>query len=97
MYLIKDPHDVWSRDETVFLNWIQPVTDFVFSKIHRIDQAPQPNGPPQEAIHPMTNSHLVELTVLAPSGSDVVAEDMKNFAEQLKPLVLMDKVTGRPV
>ena len=70
---------------------------FFSSKIHRIDQAPQPNGPPQEAIHPMTNSHLVELTVLAPSGSDVVAEDMKNFAEQLKPLVLMDKVTGRPV
>ena len=82
----------------LFLNCIQPVMCNVFSsKIHRIDQAPQPNGPPQEAIHPMTNSHLVELTVLAPSGSDVVAEDMKNFAEQLKPLVLMDKVTGRPV
>ena len=43
----------------------------------------------------MTNSHLIELTVLAPSGSDVVADDMKNFAEQLKPLVLMDKIDGR--
>ena len=36
----------------------------------------------------MTNSHLIELTVLAPSGSDVVAE-------QLKLLVLMDKIDGR--
>ena len=66
------------------------------SKIHKIAQGPpQPNGPPQEALEPMTASHLVELSVLAPSGSDVVADDMKNFAEQLKPLVQMDKIDPR--
>ena len=30
-------------------------------------------------------SHVVELSVLAPHGQDQVQEDMKNFAEQLKP------------
>ena len=29
----------------------------------------------------------VELSVLAPSGNDAVGEDMKNFADQLRPLV----------
>ncbi len=68
-------------------------------KIHRVgqqnaQQTPQP-GPPQEALEPLTASHLVELSVLAPSGSDAVADDMKSFAEQLKPLVQMDKVDPR--
>ena len=44
---------------------------------------------------PMTASHLVELSVLAPSGSVAVADDMKNFAEQLRPLVNLDKVDPR--
>ena len=66
------------------------------SKIHKIGQGPpNPNGPPQEALEPLTASHLVELSVLAPSGSDAVADDMKNFAEQLKPLVQMDKIDPR--
>jgi len=39
----------------------------------------------------VTGSHLVELSVLAPSGQDAVGEDMKNFADQLKPLVMLDK------
>ena len=66
------------------------------SKIHKIGQGPpNPNGPPQEALEPLTVSHLVELSVLAPSGSDAVADDMKNFAEQLKPLVQMDKIDPR--
>ena len=30
-------------------------------------------------------SYLVELSVLAMSGQDAIAEDMKNFSEQLKP------------
>lgn len=50
---------------------------------------------PGEAHEPMTSSHLVELSVLAPSGNDAVAEDMKNFSEQLKPLVVMDKIDPR--
>ena len=46
----------------------------------------------------VTASHLVELSVLAPSGNDAVAEDMKNFADQLKPLVMLDKFDlRRPV
>lgn len=58
---------------------------------------PQPQNPPQgpEALEPLTGSHLVELSVLAPSGNDSVAEDMKNFAEQLKPLVFLDKIDPR--
>ena len=43
-------------------------------------------------IRPFSGSHLVELSVLAPSGSDAIAEDMKNFAEQLRPLVSLDKI-----
>jgi len=54
----------------------------------------QPNGP-NEVLDPLSGSHLVELSVLAPSGSDKVAEDMKNFAEQLKPLVVLDKIDPR--
>lgn len=67
------------------------------SKIHKIGQGPPPpgGGPPQEALDPLTGSHLVELSVLAPSGSEAVADDMKNFAEQLKPLVQMDKIDPR--
>jgi len=30
-------------------------------------------------------SYLVELSVIAPHGQDQIQEDMKNFAEQLKP------------
>ena len=48
-------------------------------------------------LDPVTSSHLVELSVLAPSGNDAVAEDMKAFAEQLKPLVMLDKNLGRSV
>jgi len=42
-------------------------------------------------LEPVTASHLVELSVLAPSGNDAVGEDMKIFADQLKPLVMLDK------
>ena len=55
-----------------------------------------PNGP-NEALEPLSNSHLVELSVLAPSGSDAIAEDMKNFAEQLRPLVSLDKIGANKV
>ncbi|XP_025252292.1 mediator of RNA polymerase II transcription subunit 18 isoform X2 [Theropithecus gelada] len=37
-------------------------------------------------------SYLVELSVVAPAGQDVVSDDMKNFAEQLKPLVHLEKI-----
>jgi len=44
---------------------------------------------------PVTNSHVVELSVLAPQGHDAVGEDVRNFAEQLKPLVQLEKTDYR--
>ena len=41
---------------------------------------------------PISQSYLVELSVLAPSGQDAIAEDMRVFAEQLKPLVQLEKI-----
>ena len=58
------------------------------SKLFKV--LPTPSG--VESHEPQSQSHLVELSVLAPSGMDAVAEDMKNFAEQLKPLVMLDKI-----
>lgn len=37
-------------------------------------------------------SYLVELSVLAPAGQDTMSEDMRSFAEQLKPLVHLEKI-----
>jgi mediator of RNA polymerase II transcription subunit 18 len=50
------------------------------SKIFKINQ------------EPISQSYLVELSVLAPSGNNAIADDMKQFAEQLKPLVQLDKI-----
>lgn len=50
------------------------------SKIFKINQ------------EPISQSYLVELSVLAPSGQDGLAEEMRQFAEQLKPLVQLDKI-----
>ena len=36
-------------------------------------------------LEPITLSYLVELSVVAPTGQEQIGEDMKNFAEQLKP------------
>lgn len=41
---------------------------------------------------PISQSYLVELSVLAPTGQDAIAEDMRIFAEQLKPLVQLEKI-----
>ncbi|XP_041090140.1 mediator of RNA polymerase II transcription subunit 18 [Polyodon spathula] len=45
-----------------------------------------------ESTEPLSLSNLVELSVLAPAGQDIVSDDMRNFAEQLKPLVHLDKI-----
>lgn len=50
------------------------------SKIFKINQ------------EPISQSYLVELSVLAPAGQDAVAEDMRIFAEKLKPLVTLEKI-----
>ena len=64
------------------------------SKIYKLGSS----GANTDNLEGLTGSHLVELSVLAPSGNDAVAEDMKNFADQLKPLVMLDKFDlRRPV
>lgn len=51
------------------------------SKIFKINQ------------EPLSQSYLVELSVLAPSSSaTTLGEDMRVFAEKLKPLVLLEKI-----
>ncbi|XP_063245079.1 mediator of RNA polymerase II transcription subunit 18 isoform X2 [Bacillus rossius redtenbacheri] len=57
------------------------------SKIFKMGQ-----GKPLESVEPMSQSYLVELSVLAPSGQDAIAEDMRSFAEQLRPLVVLEKL-----
>ncbi|KAL8593764.1 hypothetical protein ACOMHN_059257 [Nucella lapillus] len=50
------------------------------SKIYRMQQPGK-----TDSLEPISQSHLVELSVVAPLGQDSIGEDMKNFAEQLKP------------
>lgn len=52
-------------------------------------------GKGQQELEAVTNSHYVEMSVVTPTGQDIVGEDMKNMAEQLKPLVNLDKVDSR--
>ncbi|XP_034939774.1 mediator of RNA polymerase II transcription subunit 18 [Chelonus insularis] len=49
-------------------------------------------GKISEGVEPISQSYLVELSVLAPTGQDAIAEDMRIFAEQLKPLVQLEKI-----
>ncbi|XP_008547062.1 mediator of RNA polymerase II transcription subunit 18 [Microplitis mediator] len=51
-----------------------------------------PQGKVLETVEPISQSYLVELSVLAPSGQDAIAEDMRIFAEQLRPLVQLEKI-----
>lgn len=51
--------------------------------------------PAPDSVDPISQSYLVELSVLAPSNQDAIAEDMRIFAEQLKPLVLLEKVDNK--
>ena len=62
------------------------------SKIFKMLQQGNTASDNLESIVP---SYLVELSVLAMSGQDAIAEDMKNFSEQLKPLVQLDKIDHR--
>lgn len=58
------------------------------SKIFKMGQ----QGKIPEGMEAISQSYLVELSVLAPSGQDAIAEDMRIFAEQLKPLVQLEKI-----
>jgi len=43
----------------------------------------------------ISKSYLVELSVVAPSGQEGLGEEVKQFAEQLKPLVNLQKIDHR--
>lgn len=62
------------------------------SKLHRMQQ---PGKTDQNNLEGISTSHLVELSVVAPMGQESIGEDMKNFAEQLKPLCILEKVDHR--
>ena len=51
-----------------------------------------PTKPGETYTEPISQSYLVELSVLAPTGQDAIAKDMRLFAEQLKPLVQLEKI-----
>lgn len=53
----------------------------------------QPGNP--ETIETVSQSYLVELSVVAPAGQDALADEMKQFSEQLKPLVQLEKIDHR--
>lgn len=57
------------------------------SKIFKVGQ-----GKTLDSVEPMSQSYLVELSVLAPAGQEAIAEDMRTFAEQLRPLVQLEKL-----
>lgn len=48
-----------------------------------------------ENIEPLSMSYLVELSVVAPQGQDKIQDDLRNFAEHLKPLVQLEKIDHR--
>lgn len=65
------------------------------AKISRLpDNVPSNALPPPEPFL-ISHSYLVELSVVTPSGQEGLAEEVKAFAEQLKPLVSLDKIDHR--
>ncbi|CAE1168332.1 MED18 [Acanthosepion pharaonis] len=63
--------------------------------VSKIFRMLQPNN--VENLEPLSLSYLVELTVVAPAGQELIQDDMKNFAEQLKPLVQLEKIDHRRI
>lgn len=57
------------------------------AKIYRLKQLGMPTGD-KEAL---TNSHFVELSITAAFGQDAVAQDLKIFADQMRPIVNLEK------
>lgn len=60
------------------------------SKIFKMSGMPLKPGDTYN--EPISQSYLVELSVLATTGQDAIGEDMRVFAEQLKPLVQLEKI-----
>ncbi|GFN76131.1 mediator of RNA polymerase ii transcription subunit 18 [Plakobranchus ocellatus] len=60
--------------------------------VYKIYKLIQPGITDAKNLEQLGNSHVVELSVVAPLGQEQIGEDMKNFADQLKPLVLLEKL-----
>ena len=48
-------------------------------------------------LEPLTNSNLVELSVIAPAHQASIAEEMKQFSDLLKPLVVLENIDMRKI
>lgn len=46
----------------------------------------------QDQVHPITQSNFVEISCVVSVGQDIVADEVKKFADLLKPYVRMDKM-----
>ncbi|ODN06124.1 Mediator of RNA polymerase II transcription subunit 18 [Orchesella cincta] len=62
----------------------------IVGKLYRSEAGKAPHE-----LEPVSGSHYVEMSVVTPTGQDIVGEDMRNLAEQIKPLVNLDKVDHR--
>lgn len=58
--------------------------------VYKVFRILVPGNP--DSTEALSLSYLVELSVVAPAGQDMVSDDMRNFAEQLKPLVHLEKI-----
>ena len=50
-----------------------------------------------DLLEPLTQSHLVELSVIAPAHQASIAEEMKQFSDLLKPLVVLENIDMRKI
>lgn len=58
---------------------------------------PGPLKPGESISEPISQSYLVECSVLAATGQDKIGDEMKAFAEQLRPLVTLDKIDAKRI
>lgn len=58
---------------------------------------PGPLKPGESFSEPISQSYLVECSVLAATGQEQIGEEIKAFADQLRPLVTMDKIDPKRV
>ncbi|CAN8026528.1 unnamed protein product [Ixodes persulcatus] len=59
----------------------------IVAKVFRLLQQGNP-----DSCEPVSQSHIIELSVIAPGGQESLGDEMKAFADQLKPLVELEKI-----
>lgn len=60
------------------------------SKLFKMENGPSKPG--ENFVEAFTQSYLVELSVLVTVGQEGIGKEMAQFAEQLKPLVNLEKI-----